>query len=101
MPNTGDMRLVLNKAGAAQTASVVFQTGWSGRAEFGLSGDEDWRVKVSHDGVAWYPAFDVGRFSGKTTFRQQLTIDGANFLLNGDIWTTAQITVAADNSWGQ
>ena len=46
-PGSGDMRLALNKSAPANTASLTFQTGWSGRAEFGLAGDDDWHVKVS------------------------------------------------------
>ena len=45
-----DHRLELNKAAACDTASLLFQTGWSGRAEIGLAGDDDLHVKVSADG---------------------------------------------------
>ena len=34
-------QLKINKASAADTASVLFQTGWSGRAEIGLTGSDD------------------------------------------------------------
>ena len=36
----------INKASAEQTGTVLFQTGYSGRAEFGLAGDDDFQVKV-------------------------------------------------------
>jgi hypothetical protein len=49
-------QLKLNKAAAGDTASVLFQTGWSGRAEFGLAGDDELHVKVSADGSAWHEA---------------------------------------------
>ncbi|MGV3651613.1 MAG: DUF2793 domain-containing protein [Devosia sp.] len=62
-----DHRLKLNKALAADTASILFQTGYSGRAEFGLSGDNDWRVKVSADGAAWVDALRVAAGSGRIT----------------------------------
>ncbi|WP_075995610.1 DUF2793 domain-containing protein [Salaquimonas pukyongi] len=55
-PGSGDVRQVLNKATAADTASTLFQTGFSGRAEFGLTGDDDWHVKVSADGTNWKEA---------------------------------------------
>ena len=45
-------QLKLNKAGPADTASLLLQTGWSGRAEIGLAGDDDLHVKVSGDGSA-------------------------------------------------
>ncbi|MCB1328258.1 MAG: hypothetical protein KDK28_01805, partial [Maritimibacter sp.] len=35
---------------------VLFQTGFSGRAEFGLTGDDDFSVKLSADGSTWVEA---------------------------------------------
>ncbi|MEW5421382.1 DUF2793 domain-containing protein [Amorphus sp. 3PC139-8] len=67
-PGSGDLRLSLNKDGAAQTASVVFQTGYSGRAEFGLAGDDDFHVKVSPDGESWHEALVIDRASGRARF---------------------------------
>lgn len=48
-PGTGDARVKVNKDSAADTASHLFQTGFSGRAEFGLTGDDDFHIKVSPD----------------------------------------------------
>ena len=59
-----DHRLKINKAQAADTASIVFQTGYSGRAEFGLAGDDNWHVKVSPDGTNWKEAFFVDKSTG-------------------------------------
>lgn len=58
-PGTGDARIVVNKSAAAKTASVVFQDGFSGRAEFGLTGDDDFHLKVSADGAVWKDALIV------------------------------------------
>jgi len=63
-----DHRLKVNKAAAADTASLVFQSGFSGRAEIGLSGDDDWRLKVSPDGASWREAIRVDRASGAVAF---------------------------------
>lgn len=63
-PGSGDVRLVLNKSAASGTASLVFQNGYSGRAEFGLTGDDHWRVKVSPDGVSWVDAISIDDASG-------------------------------------
>lgn len=52
-------RLTVNKASAAQTASVLFQDAFSGRAEFGLCGDDKLHLKVSNDGAAWSDALVV------------------------------------------
>ncbi len=46
-------RVKVNKAAAADVASVVFQTGFSGRAEIGTSGDDALALKVSADGATW------------------------------------------------
>lgn len=43
-------QLKINKASTDDTASLLFQTGWSGRAEIGLTGSDDLAVKVSADG---------------------------------------------------
>lgn len=52
-------QLKLNKAAAADTASLLFQTGYSGRAEMGLSGSDTFALKVSADGASWTTALDV------------------------------------------
>ncbi|QQR38906.1 DUF2793 domain-containing protein [Devosia rhizoryzae] len=52
-------QLKLNKASASDTASLLFQSNWSGRAEMGLMGDNHWRIKVSADGASWTDAIRV------------------------------------------
>ncbi len=49
----------VNKSAAADTASMLFQSGWSGRAEMGLAGSDDFSVKVSPDGSAWTSALSI------------------------------------------
>ncbi|UWQ14571.1 DUF2793 domain-containing protein [Aliiroseovarius sp. M344] len=46
----------INKANTGDTASLLFQSNWSGRAEFGLTGDDNFRVKTSADGSSWNEA---------------------------------------------
>lgn len=55
-PEDGSHRLTVNKAGKADTASLLFQSGWSGRAEMGLAGNDGFSIKTSEDGVAWHTA---------------------------------------------
>lgn len=81
----GDHRLKINKANAGATASVLFQSGWSGRAEFGLAGDEDFRVKVSPDGAAWHDAVAIDRASGSVALPGSPWAAGQNLLINGDM----------------
>jgi len=57
-------QLKLNKNAVGDTGSVLFQTGFSGRAEFGLAGSDDFSVKVSADGSAWNTAITVDAASG-------------------------------------
>lgn len=49
----------INKATGADTASVLFQSDWTGHAEMGLMGDTVWRVKVSADGSGWSTALAI------------------------------------------
>ncbi len=60
----GSHRLTVNKAAPADTASHVFQSAYSGRAEVGLSGDDDLRVKVSSNGTAWKDGIVIDRQTG-------------------------------------
>ncbi len=55
-PGDGDLRMTINKSAVGGTASVVYQTGWSGRAEIGLAGEDAWSLKVSADGAQWRTA---------------------------------------------
>lgn len=58
----------VNKNAAGDTAAVLFQTGWSGRAEMGLPGGDDFSLKVSPDGSTWTVAMNVDRASGAVSF---------------------------------
>ncbi|RUO97834.1 DUF2793 domain-containing protein [Hyphomicrobium sp.] len=58
----------INKAAAGDTASVLYQTNYSGRAEMGLTGDDDFHFKVSADGSTWFEALKIARGSGKVSF---------------------------------
>ncbi|MDB5561195.1 MAG: hypothetical protein JWN11_613 [Hyphomicrobiales bacterium] len=64
-PGTGDMRVTINKSAAANTASFLLQDAYSGRAEFGLTGDDNFHVKVSPDGSVWKEALLIDRSNGR------------------------------------
>ena len=89
-----DHRLKVNKATEADTASVLFQTGFSGRAEFGLAGDDDWHVKVSADGSDWHEAIVVDRATGAVSFPNTAGAGGVRELL------TARRTYYVDGTSG-
>lgn len=61
-------QLKINKANAGDSATCLFQNNWSGRAEIGLSGDDDLHFKVSADGGTWFEAMIVDRASGIVSF---------------------------------
>jgi len=60
----GSMRLTINKTDSADTASLLFQTGFSGRAEFGLSGDDQFRIKLSPDGANFRTVLEADSNTG-------------------------------------
>ncbi len=63
----GGHQLKLNKAAVVETASLLFQTGFSGRAEMGAVGDDDFTIKVSSDGSSFVQAIHVDRLTGSVT----------------------------------
>lgn len=56
-------QLKVNKAASADTASLLFQTGWTGHAEMGLAGDDAFSIKVS-DGAIWTTALSFDPATG-------------------------------------
>ncbi|MEP5154749.1 DUF2793 domain-containing protein [Planktotalea sp.] len=63
-------QLKINKAAVSDTASLLFQTGFSGRAEMGLAGNDDFSFKVSADGATWFEALRIDAATGGVTFGQ-------------------------------
>lgn len=60
-------QIKINKATVGDTASLLFQTGFGGRAEMGTSGSDDFAVKVSADGAAWVTALRLEAATGHVT----------------------------------
>jgi hypothetical protein len=67
-------QIKVNKAAAGDTASFLFQTGFSGRAEFGTTGDDDFHFKVSPDGSAWHDSFTLNSVTGEAQFNQPIAL---------------------------
>ena len=63
-----DMRAVMNKATDADTASLVFQSGYAGHAEIGLAGDTAFSLKVSADGAAFAEAMRADPATARVSF---------------------------------
>ncbi|WP_226622500.1 DUF2793 domain-containing protein [Brucella anthropi] len=49
----------VNKQAASDTASLLYQTNWTGFAEMGLNGSNDFSVKVSSDTGQWQEAIRI------------------------------------------
>lgn len=64
---SGDVRFTINKQSESNTASLLFQDAWSGRAEVGLTGDDDFHLKVSPDGSSWTDAITLDKTTGLVT----------------------------------
>jgi hypothetical protein len=95
----------VNKAAAGDTASVLFQTGFSGRAEMGLAGNDDFSVKVSADGTAFATAFVVEATTGMVTVPQPMRLGGQAVdpvgPVNGTFWlntTTGEVKLQTAGS---
>jgi len=67
-PGSGDMRVVINKAAGTNTAWFVFQSAFSGKAEFGLTGTDDFVIKVADDGGTFRDAIVIDRQTGAVSF---------------------------------
>jgi hypothetical protein len=57
-------QLKLNKSGLGDTASLLYQTGFVGHAEIGLTGDNNFHVKVSANGSAWTESLVLNAATG-------------------------------------
>lgn len=80
---TGDLRVVLNKTHQAGTLSQLYQRGYSGRAETGLVGGDDFGIRVSPDGQLWRDALRIEAATGVVSFPSGISgIAGANLLIN-------------------
>lgn len=98
-PGSGGHQVKVNKAAASDTASFLFQTGFSGRAEIGTTGDDDFHFKVSANGTAWNDAILINKTTGGVTFPNTTTsgvtsvATGAG-LTGGPIVSTGTIALA-------
>jgi hypothetical protein len=64
---SGNIRAAVSKQAGANTASFLFQDGFSGRAEVGLCGDDNFHFKVSPDGSTWIDALVLDKTTGALT----------------------------------
>ena len=62
--NGTNFNVTVNKAAVGGTASFIFEDGFSGRAQFGLVGDDSFHVKVAPDGSTWKEAININPADG-------------------------------------
>ncbi len=58
-------QIKINKATDSETASLLFQSDWTGHAEIGLAGDRALSLKLSDDGATWYEALRADPATGR------------------------------------
>ncbi|WP_212525616.1 DUF2793 domain-containing protein [Actibacterium sp. MT2.3-13A] len=98
-----DHRMKINKAAGADTASLLFQTGWSGRAEMGTAGSDDFSIRLSADGTAWVTGLRLEAATGRASLPGGLEVTGQ---VTGDAVqqaatdTTAGRLARADHVYG-
>lgn len=73
----GSLRYKLSKESIDKTLSFLFQDNYSGRAEIGLTGDDDFHFKVSADGSTWADALIIDGASAAAKFAAALQLTGA------------------------
>lgn len=83
----GDLRFTLNKAAPTDVLSLLFQSGYGGRAELGLVGDDDLTLKVSDDGVVWRVALSVDASTGRVAFAQGAGRRETTVVTSGGSWS--------------
>lgn len=96
---SGDMRVALNKEMVGDTASFVFQTGYSGRAEIGLVANDDFVFKVSADGSNFVPGLSINKDNGFVTFNQLYGSEPSfPAIVSGELTVTTSYAVPAPES---
>lgn len=77
----GGHQIKINKQSASDTASLLFQSNWTGHAEMGLNGDKNFSIKVGDDAGAWREAIKVDGATGNVAVgsawpQTKLDVDG-------------------------
>jgi hypothetical protein len=82
----GTLRYKMSKESADKTLSVLFQDNFSGRAEIGLTGDDDFHFKVSPDGTSWTDSIVINKSTGSAAIAG-LTHAATGAALSGLVFT--------------
>jgi hypothetical protein len=90
-----DIQVKLNKNAIGNKASFLFQTGFSGRAEFGLLGDDNFTLKVSADGSTFFDSLKMLAASGRAALKS----NGAGLSGAGTTQGTATVITKQTNEF--
>ncbi len=69
--DSGDFKMAVSKNLESDIASIIFQDGFSGRAELGLTLDNDLHFKVSSDGTSFIDAMIIEHTTGNVGIGEQ------------------------------
>lgn len=94
--NGANSQVKVNKNASGDTASHLFQDNYSGRAELGLIGDDNFQLKVSSDGSAWNQSFVVDKTNGNIDFKQVVNL-GDNILQRPELKDYAETLTVANS----
>ncbi|MGZ9809197.1 DUF2793 domain-containing protein [Pseudoroseicyclus sp. H15] len=83
----GGHQVKVNKAAPGETASLLFQSDYSGRAEMGLAGSDAFSIKVSPDGATWHSALALSG-TGAASLLAGAEIDGEIAYHRGNVLGT-------------
>jgi hypothetical protein len=81
--NGTNSQVKVNKNSSSNNASHLFQNNFSGRAEFGLTGDDDFHIKTSSDGSNWNEALVIEASGGIINAKKRLDAESGISFNNG------------------
>lgn len=87
-------QIKINKATTTDTASLLFQTGFSGRAEMGTTGSDMFSIKVSPDSITWNTSLTFNHNTGQAQAPAGMNVSGS-------ITGTAITQTAMDTTLGR
>jgi len=94
----GDHRVVVNKADDSDTASLLFQSNWTGHAEMGLTGGQDFALRVSPDGSSFTNALQADAATGVVTAPQGINFGASNLSSYEEGTFTPRLTFDDDDT---
>ena len=96
----GDHRLNINKNASAGTAALVYQSGFTGHAEIGLCGDDDFHFKVSDDGMSFTDAMQIASDTGTVTIATELALPDGVVIRNSGTAATSGAEIIGGGGLG-